>query len=301
VLFSGHALYKGDRLFGGWGAAINPARGVVDALVECHHPVDVLPDWRLDEDLTRHPLIVVPDWPDIGEAARDALVRYARGGGTLLLVGAGTARTFASELGVELVGEPAEQPAFVIGKEVPGNATGLWQAVRPVGAVAVETRYPTIDTTRDGACAATVVSCGRGRIAAIYGPVGALVASSHAAAIREFLDRAVRRVYSPQVEIDGPPTLEVALRRKDRRYLLHLCNATNMQVAADYAVTDFVPSVGPVGIRVALPGEPRSARIEPGGRPVHGEWSGGVWTGTVPSVHVHSVVVFEMRDEPDPA
>jgi hypothetical protein len=293
VLFSSHDLYKGDRLFGGWGAAINPARGVVDALVECHHSVDVVPDWRLDENLAHHPLVVVPDWPDIGESAREALVRYARGGGSLLLVGAGTARLFAPELGVEFDGKPAEQPAFVIGKEVPGNATGLWQAVRPVEAVAIETRYPAIDTTRDGACAATVVNCGHGRIAAVYGPVGVMVASSHAPAVREFLDRVVRRVYAPQVEIDGPPTLEAALRKTGSRYLLHLCNATNMQVAADYAVNDFVPSVGPVGIRVRLPVEPRSARIEPGGRVVRGEWSGGVWTGTVPSVHVHSVVVFE--------
>jgi hypothetical protein len=66
-----------------------------------------------------------------------------------------------------------------------------------------------------------------------------------------------------------------------------------MQVAADYAVTDFVPPVGPVGIRVRLPVEPRSTRIEPGGPPVRGSWSDGVWAGTVPLVHVHSVVVFE--------
>ncbi len=293
VLFSGHSLYAGDsRLFGSWRGAANPARGIVDALIECHHSVDVVPDWRVDADLGKYRLLVVPDWPDTGTRARDSIVEYVRAGGSALIVGAENARLFAAVLGVELTGEASEQRAFIKGSEVPGNMGGLWQSVLPGNGRSVELRYPELDFTRAGACAATVADCGKGRVAAVYGPVGALSATYHSAANREFLDRVLRQIYKPQVEIQGPPTVEVALRKKDGRILLQLSNATAMQVAQEYAVNDFVPRLGPLPVSVELPQRPAAATLQPGGTVLDGRWSENRWTGTVPELHIHSTLCF---------
>jgi hypothetical protein len=65
-----------------------------------------------------------------------------------------------------------------------------------------------------------------------------------------------------------------------------------MQVAAEYATTDYIPAVGPVRIAIRLAANPSNVRLEPEGKVLTGTWADGVWTGTVPSVHIHSAVVF---------
>ena len=294
VLFSKTSLYTtANKLFGGWGSAVDPARGLIDALVENHYSVDVIPEWKLDEEAARYPLIVVPDWPATGLAVKQTLLRYARGGGHLLIVGAENAALFTTELQVAFAGKASEQPAFVPGAEVFGNVTGVWQNVEPAGAELIEQRFPTFDSTRDAACAATVNPLGSGRIAAIYGPVGRVFAGTHAAATRQFLRKVVERVFTPMATLDAPPSVELALRRKSGKLAAHLINCTNMQVAADYAVPDFVPPVGPVEIGIRLGSRPARVTLEPGGRTLPGTWASGAWSGRIDRIGVHDIVVFE--------
>jgi len=294
LLFSKRSLYNtANKLFGGWGAAANPARGLLDALVENHYSVDVIPDWKLDEVARQYPLIVLPDWTDIGAEVKNMLSTYVKGGGKLLITGAENAALFAGELGVKLVGAPRRQQAYLPGEEVFGNARGVWQDVEPAGARVVEQRYPAYDARRDGVCAATVSKVGAGEIAAVYGPLGTVFAQLHAPATRQFIGRLVARVFRPAVKVDGPPTIEVALRKKDGKTLLHLANATAMQVATDYAALDFVPAVGPLKVRMQLPRNPTRVTLEPEGRAWAGEWRNGIWSGTVDRLHIHGIVAFE--------
>jgi len=294
VVFSRNTLYTtANRLFGGWGAALNPARGFIDALAELHYPVDVVPDWKLTEVAARYPLIVLPDWSNIGLEVKDVLSRYARSGGRLLVAGAENAALFAGELGVKFLGEARQQDAYVPGSEVFGNVTGIWPDVDPAGSRSLADRYPTYDSSRDGKCAATVNKFGQGEIAAIYGPAGALFAGAHTPAIREFIGRIVAPMFTPMVELDAPATVELSLRRKNGKLLVHLGNCTAMQVSGEYAAIDFVPAVGPLLLSVRLPQSPKRVSFEPGGRALKGSWGNGVWRGTIERLEVHSIVVIE--------
>jgi hypothetical protein len=293
VVFSTHSLYAtGNKLFGGWGAAVDPARGMIDALVESHHSVDVVPEWKLAEVAARYPLLVLPDWPSSGEGIKRDLTAYVRNGGNLLIAGAENAALFADLLGVRFPKTAARVAAYVPGEEVFGNIEGIWQDVELAGAQSIEQRYPTYDSTRDAQCAATLSTLGSGRIIAAYGPLGRVFAAAHAPGTRQFLERLVRRVYQPMVECEGPPTVEVALRRKEGKLLVHLLNFCGMQVAGDYAVMDFVPSVGPLKLRIRTPRRPAAVTLLPEGRAVNGEWRDGVWTGTVDKLDIHSVVAL---------
>ncbi len=294
VLFSSRTLYRTvPRLFGGWGAAVNPARGMVDALVENLYSVDVIPDWKLSEMVSAYPLVVVPDWSDIGQTAADALLSYAQVGGNLLLVGAHNALLFKDALGVRVTGEPADERVYVPGKEVFANLRGLWLNVVAEGAKVIEQRYPTYDASRDGRCAATLTAYGKGKIAAIYGPAGTVFAHTHAPETRRFIRRVVEHVFTPAVSVDGPPTLELALRRKGRLQLLHLNNATGMQVAGDYAAVDFIPPVGPLRVSIRMPRRPARVAFEPGGQRVDGAWKDGVWSATLPRLEIHAMLAWE--------
>jgi hypothetical protein len=282
VLFSKHSLYRtGGKLFGSWGARSNPAVGVLDALIENLYSVDVLPDWKIGEAGAQYPLIVVPEWPDIGDEATRALERYAANGGKLLVIGAENAVRFAGLLGIRGDGAPAEQPAWIGGGEVFANCRGRWQGVELAGAEAIEYRHPSHDVSRERMIAATV----RGGVVGFYGPLGTVHAATHAPATRALMRRMASRLFTPKVRVEGPPTLEIALRRKGGRVLLHIANATAMQVASDYAVMDFVPPVGPVKVY----GAAREATLAPEGRRVSGS------PLVIDQVHVHSVLEWSER------
>lgn len=286
VLFSKHALYSsGTRLFGGWGKAVDPARGLLDALLECHYSVDVIPDWKLADVAAQYPLIAVPDWNNIGQEAVSALRRYAEHGGRLLVVGAEN----AAALG--LTAAPArEQEAWIAGHRLLGNVKGKWLDVGAGSGEVVASRYPTFDTASGGKPAAILTTIGQGRVIFIPGPIGAASAATHDPATREFLGAVVDRLWTPDVHIDGPPSVEVALRRQGDTTVLHLANAAGMQVAGDYAVIDHVPSLGPIPIELKLPRAPRSVTIEPSGEPLAGEYARGRWTGTLPSLAIHAII-----------
>jgi hypothetical protein len=92
-------------------------------------------------------------------------------------------------------------------------------------------------------------------------------------------------------QIDAPASIEIALRRKNGKLLLHLGNCTAMQVATEYATVDAVPSVGPIRIRLRTP-KPSRVTLEPEGRTIAGSRSNGIWTGTVERLDVHAIVAY---------
>jgi hypothetical protein len=293
VLFSTHSLYRtANKLFGSWGAHTAPARGMIDALTAAHLPVDVIPEWKLAESAANYKLIVLPDWPDTGLEVKNTLLQFVRNGGSLLIAGAENAALFAPELGVNQPGEARKQQTYIPGTELFANMAGLWQDVQPTTAKVIANRYPAYDTNRDATPAATWNPLGAGKIAAIYGPAGAVYSAAHAAPAREFIRQAVTAIHTPEIEIDAPPSVEIVLRRKAGNTILHLLNTTGMQVAADYAVIDAIPPAGPIQISLKLPAKPAKVTLEPGGKPIQGTWRDNHWHGEIDRVHIHSILVF---------
>jgi hypothetical protein len=291
VVFSTTSLYTTvPRMFGSWGAAVDPARGLLDALVESHYSVDVIPEWKLDEVARRYPLVVVPDWPNLGAKVQQCLAEHVAGGGKVLIAGAANARLFERELGVRLTGAAQQMEVYLAGEETFGAAHGQWQAVEPQTAVTLAQRYSTYDTNGGGACAATLQRHGSGELAAIYGPIGTAFAGTHAAATRQFVRRIVDRLFTPVVKLQGPATVELAVRKKNGELLIHLMNCTNMQVAPDYVAGDFVPPVGPMGISIELPQAPRKVTLEPQQQVLSGTYANGRWSGKLPQIEIHGIV-----------
>lgn len=290
VLFSGRTLYRqSGKLFGGWGEAANPAEGIVDALVENHLSVDVVPDWKLEESIASFPLFVVPEWSDIGDEIRRIVSNYVEMGGRALVLGAANTRLFASALKVRPVGEPRDQTAYLPGGELLANVRGLWQDIEPDGCEVVDSRYPAWDDSREGKPAVVRATLGKGKIAAICGPIGSVFAATHAPAAREFVGRIVRRLFTPRFTVSGPPTLELSLRRKESRMLLHVTNSTAMQVAGNYAALDFVPPLDRISITVRG-NAPSQVTWEPKGFPLPPSPVADGWRVTIPRVEIHGIV-----------
>ncbi|MBI4889871.1 MAG: hypothetical protein HY821_04540 [Acidobacteria bacterium] len=288
VVFSKETLYHtANKLFGGWGKASDPARGWLDLLLGCQWSADVLPDWKLARVAARYPLIVLPEWAATGQAVADTLIEYARNGGKLVVAGAKNAVLFAAAAGVKLTGEPAESAQYVAGT-VLGNVKGLWQDVEPDAAKVLAERYPVYDTRSGGKPAAVSAAVGKGEIVLVPGPIGTVYAATHAAAVREFAKSLIAPRFEPLVKVSAPPTVEVVLRRKGGRLLVHLLNGTNMQLAGDFATVDFVPPVGPVKLSFGK-SNPGAVALVPEGRSVQPMLVNGSWTVELASIGVHTV------------
>jgi hypothetical protein len=297
VVFSKESLYATtNKLFGGWGSATDSARGWIDALTALQYSVDVVPDWKLEKVRSAYPFLVLPEWTAVGDAVKQSLLEYVSAGGVLLASGAANAALFGTEAGIRLLGqEAAVEEAYLGGSEVLANLHGLWRDVDPGEAKVLENRFAVYDTRSGGKPAAVARKIGKGEIVLVPGPLGTVYAQTHTPAVRDFVKRLAAPRFRPLVHVAAPPTVEVVLRRKDGRLMIHLLNSAGMQVAGDYATTDFVPEVGPVTLRLAW--APSKVRTAPGGQiltPVHNQLQGkNFWEIRILRLHIHSVVMVE--------
>lgn len=285
---------RSDAVFTPYGT-MDEMEGALHALLESHYSVDVLAEHQLLPRMREYPLIVVPDSYKLTDDFKNSLLVYAENGGNLLLLGEKCAQLFEDKLGVEFVGEPRhtyaelKTPAGVV------NQNGTWQKVKLSAAEPVAYRYPSRDTRKDGDVAASVVSYGKGKISAVYGPVALNYFRSHHPYLRSFIaDMAARLFPEPAVKMDAPPCVDIALRRSQSGKLtLHLLNRAGAPTSERYGVTDFIPTVGPITARIRVPEKPKNVTWVPDGGKLEWSWKSGILTVKVNSLHVHGVIVIE--------
>lgn len=293
-----------------WNGQYEPLHGVLHAALEAGHACDVLAEHQLNWQQDRYPVVVVPQWAQVPVSVVAELTACVERGGSLLLVGAETAARFTAplaEAGIELTGEAEDRLAYLqveasrsrCGEAGAVPVQGAWQGLHVTGDAAVlGLRTPGVVAELEAEPAAALGRLGEGRIAVVAGPVGDAHFRLHSPWVRDWLDDVLRRLYEPivQVEAEAPAgSLDVVLRRKGGRTVVHLLNVTGMPTTpserAGYPLIDRVPAVGPV----RLQGRPRKVRLEPGGETARTRWDAAASTLTVdvPTVHIHVAVVME--------
>jgi len=286
-------LNRAGRLFGPLGGVYDSIQGLLHALLELHYSVDILAEHHIRERVKEYPLIIVPEWEVLDEGTIKLLVNYVKEGGSLLLIGARTASIFRDYLGVEFIGDSVEEVAYIRSHDVLGWLGGLWQDVKPISAKCIEVRFPSIDTRKGAKCAATINELGKGLIGAVYGPLGSTYYHLHVPALRNFLGNIVKRLFKPIVEISGPPCVDVILRCKEKKLLIHLVNVSGKQTSPNYAVVDFIPPVNSLTLSIELPEKPKSIYLIPDKKILPSEWRNGKLLVTIQQLDIHAVVVVE--------
>jgi hypothetical protein len=290
VLFSRRSLYRtSNKLFGGWGKHISHCAGLLDALLEGHRSVDVLPDWSP----LNYPVLVIPEWTDLGDALVGDIAQRVRSGLRLLLTGAGNAARFAPEFGWRLRGEASRQPAWVAGDDIFGIASGLWQDVDPASAQLLAERYSTYDSQRPAGPAALLWKIGAGQVLLCPGPLGEVFDQTHGPALRQFLRRAIDTLSPAQCWLkDSTAPVEVVLRRQGDADVAHLLNHANKQVAGNFPAVDHVPTLPGQTLYWRRPTAPRRVFWEPAGLALGFRHSEGILEVDTPPLAVHGMVVL---------
>ena len=284
-----------DRIFSPSGGEYDALEGALHALLELHYSVDILAEHQLQPRLGEFPLVVVPDSHKLTDEFKKELLAYVERGGSLFLLGEKCARLFEPALGVKLEGKPQNITAELATPAGPVSANGLWQDVTLVSAKATGLRYPTRDTRKDAQTAATVASYGRGKVGAVYGPLADVFFRGHHPSVRQFIGAIASELFpEPAVVVDGPSTVDIALRRTaDGKLCLHVLNRTNMPLPDRYNFTDYIPETGTISVRIRTPERPERLTQYPEGLPVAWYWRDGMLTADISRVRIHGVLVIE--------
>jgi hypothetical protein len=299
LLLSSESFWdRSDAVFSPGGDVFLELEGALHALLNLHYSVDILAEHQLQPRLDEFPLVVVPDSHKLRPDFRQALAGYVERGGKLLLLGEKCARLFEPILGVEFKGGPV-QGVFELAAaggngvaERTTNANGIWQKVKPTTARPAGSLYPTRDTRKDGEIAATINTFGKGRVGAVYGPVASIYFRSHHPWLREFIGGLAAELFAdPAMTVEGPATLDVALRRtRDGKLSVHLLNTAGMPLPDRYSFTDSIPPLEKIKLTIKTPTRPGSVAWVPDGGRLDWTWTDGRLRVTVPKLKIHGIV-----------
>ena len=265
--------------------------GVLQALLESQHSVEVVNECQLKGRLALYPLIVVPEWAYLEPGFRADLVTYVKKGGSLLLVGPKSAALFQAELGVTLDGEPAAKPQLLGYRGGQAQTKGFAQGVKLVSGA--ETFGTLQAEAKAGAQpAASISALGKGTIAAVYAELGQSYSGLRSPVVRNFLNDLARRLFpKPMVEVTGSSDVDVCLMRQKDKLLVNLVNTSGPHQTEP--IQETIQPVGPLSVTLRLPSKPAKLTLEPGGQPLAFIYRDGAAMFTVPQLDIHRVIVAE--------
>ncbi|MDF1512753.1 MAG: beta-galactosidase trimerization domain-containing protein [Anaerolineae bacterium] len=295
LLLSSFAFYdKTNGVLRAWEGEHNAVHGVLHALLESGYSVDILAEHQIAGKMAAYPVIVLPEVHTLEPDFRQRLCDYVKAGGSLVTVGAETARLFDYELGIALDGEAQDSVDFISAHGLLGRCPGQWQPIKPQKAKVIAHRYPTADTRKPGLPAATVFQFGKGKIAGIYGPLGTAHRTYHTPQLRGLLQQVVGAVFpDPLVTLMAPPCVDMALRKSEDKLLVHLTNIAGMQISDNYTIIDHIPAIGPVQVRIRLEKTPASIKLVPDDCVINFSTEDDAVVVTIPKLHIHNVLVVE--------
>ncbi len=271
-------------------------KGALFALLELHYSVDILAEHQIGPRLQEFPVVVIPDAYKLTDDFRRSLLDYVDNGGSLVLLGEKCARLFEPALGVQFVGAPNQSGVLASGDGQSVSWTDGWQKVVVSSAKVVGERFETTEARSEREPAATLVTRGKGRIAAIYGPVALKYVQERPVAIRELVGTVMREAFSqPVVTVDAPAHMELAVRRThDGLLSVHFLNLARVQRGdTEFPPMNPYPAAGPFTVRLRSPEKPSAVQWEPEAQAIEWSWRDGILTAVIPGLHIHGVVLVE--------
>jgi hypothetical protein len=286
-----------------WEVDAAPVQGAVYSLLENHYGVDIMDEWALAPRLGDFPVVVAPEQDDMSHAMVDALKRYVRDGGRLLVSGAAAFERFGGRfLGVRrgTVEEEATYHVPAADGSVPVFSEH-WRLVRPTTAKGFGRlgTSPLMDDRLLPCPAATLNKAGRGVVAYVPFNVFRFFDRHRYPLVRAFVGEVTRALAGRQsIHVEGPTCVDVVLRKKGGRSIVHLINrASGIPNRPNDGTVDEVPAVGPVWVEVRIARGPRKVSLA--FEKAAFQWKylagrrGGKLIATVGQVHVHCAVVIE--------
>ena len=285
------------------GVRTSPVEGATAALLELHRGVDIMDEWALLPQLDAFPVVVAPEQNRMSDEMVEALKAWVTAGGKLVLSGADAhprfGRTF---LGVRK-GQMQEDQAY----HVPAadgsfhawsqtwHLTGATKASR-VGRLATT---PLLEDRLLPHGAAFVNHVGKGAVAYIPFDVFHFFQYNHYPLCRAFLGELMRILVGKlPIAVEAPTCVDVVLRRKGSRSLIHLINRlSGIPNQPHDGTVDEIPAAGPIQVDMQLARRPRTVRLACEKTPLQWRYRagkrGGKLVARLERVNIHAALIVE--------
>jgi hypothetical protein len=290
------ATTRGKNLM--WSVDTAPVKGAVFALLENHFGVDLLDEWALLPRLAEFPVVVVPERHALSAAMVAALKDYVRNGGKLVVSGAESFDRFGSAfLGVSK-GKLEKKKAFYLpaGDGAVPLYSELWRLVKPTTAKTLSRlgRQPLLDDGLLPHPTATINRVGRGAVAYIPAAIFRDFNHNRYPLTRAFIGEVMRKLAGRfEIEVIAPVCVDVVLRRKGDRTIIHLVNRTSgIPNQPNNGAIDEIPPVGPITITVRCHRRPKSVKLALEEHPFGWQFRAGKLTITLSQVAIHAAIIW---------
>jgi hypothetical protein len=299
---SGNGLYDP-------GPSLDRIRGAHQALLELHHPHDILNEEELLRSLDQYWVIILPEQTALPLDVDEPLAEWVRRGGRLIASGRVSPRinedipTFALEdaLGVQWTGQQDAGGYFLhrgtpLQVAAPVYRVGLAGALPAVPSVTSSSEIYHQDA---GFPAVTRHSFGEGEGYYIAADFFAYYHRSQYPGLRDLLgDLLEQALPQPMLLTTAPPTIEIVLRKRGSDAVVHFVNhAAGKSLAQNSAFIEKVPPSPPFSVTLLVESEPASVRLLPGGKEPEWSYSEGALTVFIPPVHLHSALELTAAED----
>lgn len=274
----------------------NRIQGLLTALLDAQMPVEVMAEHHLTGRMAQYPLIVVSQQDSLAPAFRQELLNYARQGGNLLLIGAETTRSFATELGVTPTGKPTTTTkwAHFDGKNLVINSRFLPVAANAGTQVWGQMSHDPENSQPTWDVAATSVSFGKGKLIGIYADLSQDYEKHQSSKLRDFVAYLARPLLSaPVVTVSGSTLVHVVANRRGNQLAINLINTGGRHADPQVFTYDEVPPLQHLTVQIRTPQKPRRVIQQPENQSLPVRYADGIATVIVPTLVLHSILVVE--------
>ncbi len=262
-----------------------------------HLNYELIPDYRLAGGDIRSPLLIVEHPTAVTEETAAGVLHFLTSGGRVLWSGRGLDAQLQEVLGIEIVADAAGAELLHLVGE--GESMAFR---RPLYRVECRQAEPRIEVqTTDGKIFPLLTSRRVGRGQVFYAASPLMTRLRIQAVPLALLERVFDTVLPPgerRVTTDAPDDVEIVLRQKDNRQVVHLVNlaagqreVTPWRVHRLRKITN-IPPVPPCHLSLRLPARPMSVYLEPQHRELHDcPYADGRLEVLVPEFAIHQMIV----------
>jgi hypothetical protein len=286
-----------------WEIDARPVQGATWAFLENHYGVDIMDEWALMPRIADFPVVVAPEQDRMSHDMVAALKDYVRGGGRLLVSGAAASERFGPAFLGATKGRVVEDMSLHVSAAdgaCPVHST-RWRLLKAKDGEAFGTLGKTslLDDRLLPNPAAVINRVGKGRVAYLPFDAFRFFADRRYPLLRRFIAEVARKIGGRMaISADAPTCVDVVLRRKGSKTIVHLINrSSGIPNCPGDGTVDEVPAVGPVTVRVSVDSEPDSVRLAFEDGPFAWSYRRGGRTGrvvaTLDRVRIHAAIVLE--------
>jgi len=267
-------------------------KGILNLLLDCHYPVDILMDHQLPGRMEKYPLLIIPEWEHIDPVIREQLQQYVQSGGKLLVIGASATADFAAMLGVQFE-QPLKKNGLFAGLDDEIVLMGTkYQQAKPIKALKTFGTQLTADDWRftTNNFLASITEAGKGKTAGIYIDMGDFYNRNQNRFLKNLTQKVIAALVPSFIStIQGTEHIHQVIRRKNNRLYIHLINSGGEHNNPNVLVYEKLHPVENLPVKLHIQ-QPKTIRLQPGNKKIPFSYSNNSVTLIVPKIEVYGIL-----------